>query len=364
MAYQWTTGEVITAAKLNNTGGVALQTFPAKTTVNTWTTLGGTIYGATGSRAATIGDNIYVLNIPANPGQGAAYSISAGVFSAIADASTLASYPGISAYGGAIYKAGGQDTSVAFNVVERYNPNTNSWTTLAALPATRSMLRLSPTDTYLYATGGATTRNGTATNVCIQYDPVANSWTTKATMGTARKHHGAEGVFNGVFVVSGYDTGGLALQTTELYTESSNTWSSKASVTSIVSGDTAEAINTSTVFGYVHLIFAGRSAVYNQHTNTWASIATAPGGVGPTGQSDVAIYLIDANFLSTVRRYNPDLPGRYKPASPGVAFVYGSSPSNVRNNLTGQNAATVTFKAGEWLINENAGAIDVLILGG
>lgn len=365
MAYQWITGEIITAAKLNDTGGVSLETFPVKTTVNTWSTLGSTSYGLPGGRAASIGNKVYIPTGPAQAGDSVSYDILLDSFSTIADASALATFSGVAALSGFAYKAGGQDgTPAAINTFERYNPATNSWTTLAALPATRTKLRLSPTRLYLYATGGSTTYNGTATNDCIQYDPVANTWTAKATLGTARKSHGAEGLLDRVFVVSGTGTGGTTITSTEQYTESTNTWASKAAVTSIDSADPADAINTAQIFGYVYLVFTNRSAYWDAHANTWTTITTAPSGAGPTGQSDVAIYLIDANFLGTVRRYNPDLPGRYKPGSPGVAFVHGASPANLRNNITGQNAATVTFKTDEWLINQTANPVDVLILGG
>jgi hypothetical protein len=99
--------------------------------------------------------------------------------------------------------------------------------------------------------------------------------------------------------------------------------------------------------------------------NTWSSVAniTFMSGLHAVGYSDDAAYFFNSDFDS-VRRYNPDLPGKYKPASEGIAFSYGASPSNIKNNISGQSAAIVTFKTNEWIINTGATQIDTLILGG
>ena len=50
--------------------------------------------------------------------------------------------------------AGGHDGNGLLNSLERYDPNTNTWTTVASMPTHRSVGRLIALKGLLYAIGG------------------------------------------------------------------------------------------------------------------------------------------------------------------------------------------------------------------
>jgi hypothetical protein len=368
MAYLWTTGEVITAAKLNSTGNVALVTLAAKTTANTYTDLG--VFGteAVSVSAASINNRVYIVGdfIGSTPDDFVEYNILTNSFSVKAPASVpLVRNPGFANLGGIAYKVGGNNASAVFSDCEKYSPLTNSWTTIATLPATRGYLDASATRDFLYATGGRTTFGGSATSDCLQYDPSANTWTSKASMANARYNHLGSGALDKIFVISGAASGST-LTSCEQYNESTNTWTTKAAVSApTLSSTSIKYGGSAPIFGFIYHFRGSTSQYLDVSANTWSSVAniTFMSGLHAVGYSDDAAYFFNSSFDS-VRRYNPDVPGKYKPASEGIAFTYGASPPSIRNNISGQSAAIVTFKTDEWIINTGATPIDTLILGG
>ena len=64
-------------------------------------------------------------------------------------------------------------------------------------------------------------------DVVEAYDPVTNSWTLKAPAPT-RRTDGVAGAINGIIYVAGGYNGTVAVPTVEAYDPVSNTWSTKA----------------------------------------------------------------------------------------------------------------------------------------
>jgi len=107
---------------------------------------------------------------------------------------------------GILYAAGGWNPAIGpngLNIVEAYDPATNTWTTKASMPTVRHYTAGGVVNGILYVVGGHDGTNGLTT--VEAYDPVANAWTTVASMPSLRWSLMA-GVINGVlYAVGGYN---------------------------------------------------------------------------------------------------------------------------------------------------------------
>jgi hypothetical protein len=104
---------------------------------------------------------------------------------------------------GILYAVGGSDGSSVLSSMDAYNPATDSWETMAPMPTARRHLAVGVVDGILYAVGGSRASN--IFDVVEAYDPVTNTWRTLTSMPTARRDL-AMGVVNGrLYAVGGYN---------------------------------------------------------------------------------------------------------------------------------------------------------------
>jgi N-acetylneuraminic acid mutarotase len=105
--------------------------------------------------------------------------------------------PGAAGLGGLLYVAGGEvqltaETFEVTNSVLVYDPKHHTWTSVAPMPTARTRLRLVASGRYLYAIGGAPPSGtdpselGPPLTTVERYDPKSNSWTTMNPMVEAR----------------------------------------------------------------------------------------------------------------------------------------------------------------------------------
>ena len=101
---------------------------------------------------------------------------------------------------GILYVAGGENVvNDEVATLEAYNPETDSWTTKAAMPTVLAIAASGVTNGMLILAGGG---NPSATAAVEAYDPATDSWTARSSMLTAR-YAACGGVVNGVFYVAG-----------------------------------------------------------------------------------------------------------------------------------------------------------------
>ncbi|GAA6218660.1 kelch-like protein 20 isoform X1 [Lates japonicus] len=124
---------------------------------------------------------------------------------------------------GKIYTVGGEDNIRCYSSVERYSPDTDSWSTdVAPLSSPRSGVCLVAMDGYLYAIGG---HDGiTAMNTVERYDPKMNMWSKQVPMLTRRTRAVAAVLEGHLYVIGGND-GDMALSSVERYNPVDGTWS-------------------------------------------------------------------------------------------------------------------------------------------
>ncbi len=112
--------------------------------------------------------------------------------------------PGVASDGTYVYSAGGSSDTAMLDQLTRYNPATNSWTSLAPMPSPANGLALvySPINNKLYAFGGTAvvTQSLDITRI---YDISTGTWSTGAPMPNLRSRFAGAGYYNGKIYLAG-----------------------------------------------------------------------------------------------------------------------------------------------------------------
>jgi N-acetylneuraminic acid mutarotase len=144
---------------------------------------------------------------------------------------------------GRIYAIGG-DNAGPLATVEVYDPATNSWSTAAPMPIPRENLAVTAgPDGHIYAIGGDDGIAQTAMNTVEIYDPATNSWSAAAPLPTARSGLAAAvGPDGRIYAIGGSDGKPANLTTVEAYDPATNTWRTAAPMPTIGRGALAAAV--------------------------------------------------------------------------------------------------------------------------
>ncbi len=181
---------------------------------------------------------------------------------------------------GQLYSFGGVSNGVATPNAYRYNPASNDWTAIAALPDAREAPSAVSDGTYIYVLGGWNSAGG-LTNSLYRYDPLSNTYTTLAPYITATSGQAAA-YWNGKIYRIGGCSGNCTpgTNTVEVYDIASNTWGSAANL------PTAAAWLMGSAYGGYIYVAGGtdsggdilKTYRYDPNLNTWddTSIADLP----------------------------------------------------------------------------------------
>ena len=186
---------------------------------NTWATLTPMLTARAGAAAAVLDDAIYVIGgrqIGGGPCSGLPLSVVERYDIDTDTWSTVASLPGPArsdlaavSHGGKIFVFGGCSGLFAVTgEVDMYDPQTNTWTTgLATMPTPRASLVAGKVGDTVFAIGG-TTIGFDQVDVNEAYKISSNSWsTTPAPMPTPRSEAGVHSHGGRVYVVGGGNRG-------------------------------------------------------------------------------------------------------------------------------------------------------------
>lgn len=230
-------------------------------------------------------------------------------------------YAGVAALDGKVYVAGGQrtDTGVvpgpATSAFEVYDPATNTWANLPAMPTARMGLTLTAWGGKLYAMGGRTDGYSISAVGTVEiYDPVTGLWRTGTPMPTPRFHAGAAATGSAI-VVAGGELETNVLATVEAYLPDTDTWQARAALPSPRAQLGLQTVG-STVYavgGYGGLLpqWVATVSAYDALTDQWsarqpmanarafAATAVADGALWVAGGENVS------RSLDVLERYDP-----------------------------------------------------------
>jgi Kelch motif len=121
---------------------------------------------------------------------------------------------------GKLYLAGGDST-----VQEAYDPTTNSWSTVAPLPAALDHIQAVELNGLIYYIGGLAQWPGPAVGSVYVFDPVADSVTTETPMPAGRERGaGGVAVFGDKIYYAGGLHDGVAVPWVDVYDTVTKTW--------------------------------------------------------------------------------------------------------------------------------------------
>jgi len=177
--------------------------------------------------------------------------------------------------GGNVYSFGGIVNNSAITNAYKYDPTTNTWTSIAPLPAARGWFSGASDGTYVYLLGGVD-QNFNTTATLWRYDPVSNTYNTSLPSYTIPTYFHASAYLNGKI----YRIAGAAIGSdfhVEVYTIATNTWSMAANYPFANHNLMAAALS-----GYVYAgggnASPGNAWRYDPNANTWTAIADLPAG--------------------------------------------------------------------------------------
>ncbi|XP_060533723.1 kelch-like protein 5 [Cylas formicarius] len=134
---------------------------------------------------------------------------------------------GVAVLNGKLYAVGGRDGTSCLRTVECYDPHTNKWTLAAPLPTRKGCVGVGTANGQLYVMGGqdAAANNPTASRFdCVdRYDPTTDTWTTVSTLSGKRDAVACTLFGDKLYAVGGYD-GNTYLTNVEAYDPITNEW--------------------------------------------------------------------------------------------------------------------------------------------
>ncbi len=237
-----------------------------------------------------------------------------------------------------------------------YNPSTNSWRSVAALPTPLHHVNLAAARGRLYVVGALQGANFGATGIALEYDPATNAWRTRASMppGSERGAAAVASIGDRIYVAGG-QRGGGGVSDFSSYDPATDSWQSLQNM------PTARDHMFGAVVGGVLYVIGGRNAAglrdevefYNPQTSRWSigrPMPTPRGGamgdvvggriyvVGGEGNPAVAGGVFDSNEAydpvtnswSVLERMRTPRHGTQAVGLNGVLYVPGGA---TRQNL-------------------------------
>tara|TARA_R110002073_G_scaffold292129_1_gene457383 strand:+ start:1215 stop:2153 length:939 start_codon:yes stop_codon:yes gene_type:complete len=135
---------------------------------------------------------------------------------------------GITVYQNQLYAIGGFDGERNVHEMEVFDPQTNSWSPAASLPTPRDHLTTVTVGPKIYAIGGRPDLDYHRNKATVEeYDPKTNQWRSRTNLPTARSGITA-GVINGRIYVLGGESRAGTFATNEMYTPDSDQWQTMA----------------------------------------------------------------------------------------------------------------------------------------
>ncbi len=166
--------------------------------------------------------------------------------------------------------------------VEPVAAHADYWTQKTPMPTERESLGVACVDDKIYAIGGhgGSTKGTVFCGINEMYNPATNSWTTLASMPTSRSRFGATVYHNQIYCFGGLifdevkDTGTntkQATDVTEVYNPATDTWRKGAPMPKTEGATVANMVD-----GQIYVITGQLMYVYSPQTDSWRQAAYVP----------------------------------------------------------------------------------------
>ncbi len=237
-------GVLYTIGGLSSTGTVLNSVVAYTPGSNSWSTkalLPSARYGANGATA--ISGKIYLAGGFNSAGTLTrtlyAYNPSTNTWATKSTMPVASGCGGSASIGGRLYVFTGctllsTGVQVSAGLLHRYDPGTNTWTTLREAPEAHVQPVVAAVGGKLYVAGGSTGSGATSGRLDM-YDPATNTWTTQSFMPTARVA-AAGGSDGSLLYVIGGRSGTTYLRTVEAYNPVTQSWGALADMPSARAG--------------------------------------------------------------------------------------------------------------------------------
>ena len=198
---------------------------------------------------------------------------------------------GDTGHGGHIYAIGGRPTAAVGTRLERYTVETDTWTTMTAMPTARAASTVAVIGNALYVMGGRAADGPCgvpALAVVERYDIDTDTWSLAAPLPAARSDFAAVAVGNRIYVFGGCNDA-VRLSNVDVYNPVTDTWSTAPAD---LPGGPRWVLQAGRIGNLVYVIGGADAAgaptglveVYNTVRNTWSTGTPMP---TPRGESGV-----------------------------------------------------------------------------
>jgi N-acetylneuraminic acid mutarotase len=200
---------------------------------------------------------------------------------------------GVAVVNGKIYAIGGFTESGVVGTNEEYDPETDTWTLKKPMPNPRQVFAVAVYQNEIYCLGGTTddshwgtTEYSAYSNVIDVYDPATDTWVTKPHMPTARLGLQANVVNGKIYLIGGLPQSDL----NEVYDPANNTWETKAPLPTSTGGFVSAVVNNKiySVGTYYNGSYIPTTQIYDPDTNAWSTGAPPPSSIDKGGYSVAA----------------------------------------------------------------------------
>lgn len=176
---------------------------------------------------------------------------------------------------GAAAVAAGKLYSLTGGSANVYNPETDSWAPVASMHFNHGGTpAVGVISDKIYVAGGL---SNTSLRDLEVYDPSTNIWTVLASMSVARNHTGGAVIDGKFYVVGGRSSLINSRDTLEVYDPGTDSWSNRAPMPTARSGIGVAAVNGEMfVFGGELPGLRGEVEAYNPISDTWRSLPDMP----------------------------------------------------------------------------------------
>ena len=332
-----------------------LKVQPACAVENSWTTTQSMPTPRSGLGVAVVNGKIYAIGGDGGSSVTEEYDPITDTWTAKKSMPTGRGRFGVAVYQNKIYIMGGATASGFTAANEVYDPLTDTWEGKTPIPkGSRAELAASVVNGKIYVVGGYFFGAFlVSSNVLEVYDPETDTWTTKTPMPTAVYSCSSAVVDNKIYVIENSFRSHVG-SLNQIYDAENDSWSYGRSIPVAVAGATAASTTALFAPKRIYVIGGGVSSnssnqIYTPDNDTWSTGVQLPSArsyLGVAVVSDILYAIGGINSNNEAINVNE----QYTPLGYGTVppFLRVDSPENSAYNVTSIPIVFTATKSIDW----------------